>query len=273
MFWSGIITRGLFKRTKRISSHNKAYVISSDYKGRGNLGYLTALPATANTNQRKNQIVNYLTLPDPSILGHSFVSTNESVLEPQRAPLEIHTIRGESTVNDSDSRIEVTTYFYGAEEDVERMGINNSSTEEVLQPILESPPTTAPELKDNDVSVEVEADQLPTPGNENEGDDNDTTPIPPKRQKRRNKTKGSSTEKAHLSEADLAGNTTAPPHKRRSEPANESGHGKGEAVQRRGATVMYHGNVGEHQVPRQRKVSEPLQVPFEITNPMYLKEE
>ena len=275
-FWSGFLTRGLFKSSRLMTSHNKVYGNSSDYKLRGNQGYLTALPA--NTNPKRNQLVNYLTLPDPATLyaSESFVSANDGALEPDNIPLQpVRTIRQGSAVVD-DSCIEVTTYF-DDEEDMEHTGIivNKNSTLDEMLPIPGLDSTSSVSDTKNPARTESEHATI----------ENDDTPTPPKRRKRKQR---------RVSEADINENDQYKPkhHKsktiasvatRKTEPVANSGRENGvmSAVEngasfRMGAAVLRQTKVtsfGEHRISRQKKVVEPLQAPFEIPNPLYSKEE
>jgi hypothetical protein len=277
-FWSGFLTRGLFKSSRLVTSHNKVYGNSSDYKLRGNLGYLTAVPA--NTNHKKNQLVNYLTLPDPATLyaSDSFVSANDSALEPDNIPLQpVRTIRQGGAVVDNDSCIEVTTYFDDNEEDMEHTGImvNKNSTLGEMLPIPELDGTSSVSDTKNPVGTE----------SEHATNENDDSPIPPKRRKRKQR---------RVSEADINENDQYKPkhHKsktvasaatRKTEPVANSGRDndvmsavENGASLRRGAAVLRQTKVtsfGEHRKSCQKKVVEPLQAPFEIANPLYSKEE
>ena len=294
-FWAGLITRGRFKSSRFVTSHNKAYVNSSDYKVRGNLGYLTALPN--NPNQKNNQLINFLTLPDPATTQYasdSFVSTNEGILELDTVPLEnVHTVRQETATADYDSRIEVTTYFDESEQDSTSIIPSNSlSSEERLINIPDSPPVSYTNIEaPGDVKCGVLYTAYMTE------EDKDETPIPPKRRKRKNKSDSSAEKKSHHSEADIQGKFSKEPRQRKNltftatsitrktEPTaansgiqeeDETSAAESGVAQRRSATVLRQGKVssfGEHRISRQRKVVEPLQAPFEITNPLYCKEE
>ena len=266
IFWANILTRGLFRPTKFIRFQQKV-LSSSDNKMRGNLGHLTALPA--NTNQRKNhQLVNYLTLPDPVLLSNSFASTNETILEPQS--VSIHAVREESTVDDFDSRIEVTTYFDGSEED---MGIlvNHNTRREILLPELQ------PEVH----GFQPEADiNLPTqvnsPENAHQAEEVDETPIPPVRRKRKNNPKAVSATNNHNKPNDSLGGAEWYNSARKSEPVYKSGRQQSETEC---AAVDSEGDAAVQQKERRRqtthhkKTADQMQAPFMISNPVYFKEE
>ena len=274
-FWTGMLTRGLFKSSRLMTSHNKVYGNSSDYKLRGNLGYLTALPT--NTNQKKNQLVNYLTLPDPATLyaSDSFASTHEGTLEPDAIPLQhVHTVRQGSAVVDNDSCIEVTTYFDDDSQDLEHVSIKvskDSASGETLVPI--------PELESTSSVSETVSKNEANPGRADIEHEEDDTPVPPKRHKRKQR---------RVSEPEVYENNPYKPRHNKSKTVTASLVTKSEresdamsaiengATQRRSAAVMRQTKItsfGEHRISRQKKVVEPLQTPFVITNPLYSKEE
>ena len=292
-FWTGIITRGFIKSSRLVTSQNKVYGNSSDYKVREYVGYLTALPA--NTNQKRNQLVNYLTLPDPATLyaSESFVSTNEGVLEPDTIPLQhVHNVRQSARVDD-DSCIEVTTYFDDGERDTENRGTvsNDSPSGEILLPVPELDNTSS--VISSTMVQEHDTMQNHSHVNvEHTTEEIDDTPIPPKRRKRKSKIKHQMSE-AYIFETDpkelkhprskTITTSTSPAAKKTDSAADgERSEGnvisatKGGAPERKSTTVLRQTKIssfGEHRISRQRKVVEPLQAPFEIANPLYSKEE
>ena len=118
-FWAYMLTLGHFKISKLTMPHNKMYANNSDYKVRGNHPprNVASLPVKANLI-KKPQLVEYLSLPNPRLLANSFVSNNESVIDPGSFALgTISELREEeqTRATDTDSRIEVTTYFTSEE--------------------------------------------------------------------------------------------------------------------------------------------------------------
>ena len=211
-FWAHIITRGRFDIIKNTASHNKVYANSSDYKVRGGNygGNISSLPANCKTRKNK-QLVDYLTLPSPSPIydSESFLSANDSVLEPSSLALdtvvELHD-QTAGTIAESDSRLDVTTYFNTTADEMERMGIvvdddpssqNEAGPLEPLTLLIENDGATFPELSQNEFKhTENELEDV----EENTGADDATTameanqdsemlvvveePIPPQRRKK-----------------------------------------------------------------------------------------
>ena len=210
-FWALIITRGRFDITKNTASHNKVYANSSDYKLRGGnyAGNISSIPANCKTAPRKNkQLVDYLTLPSPSptYASESFLSANDSVLEPSSLALdtvvELHD-QTAGAISESDSQLDVTTYFNTTADEMERMGIvvnddpssqYDAGSLEPLTLLIENDGATFPETSQNEFKhTENELE-------ENIGSDDATTameanldsemlvvaeePIPPQRRKK-----------------------------------------------------------------------------------------
>lgn len=246
-FWTDVITRGRFT-SRKTTSHNKVYANSSDYKGRKNVGYLTALPP--NSNEQKSQLASFLTLPAPTVSAQdSIVCSNESTFEPEMIPLEnTQTIR-QATNADNNNRIEVTTYLDSTELQIGSKDIYKES------PVADAPKPDLTSIEEVGTTIDVE--------------DGEKTPIPPKRRKRNNRatTKpkyhsepGTHNEVFYQAKCQLDGIEV--------EMTLENVEAK-----RRATTVSRQTKVSSHGISRQKPVEDALQTQFEVANPLYSKEE